>query len=333
MHLNDMDDPFRILPLQKLASKLPNLESRFNYLRQLVSRLKTKHGLTPVFGGELEFYLLDSKMSNDLTKISNNATTIVDPASCQKDSDREKLNSKILQTEALRTEILKTEVLKTNKLSSIENWTKEELEKYLHIPIKHERGKQQYEIDLPVTESLDSFIGATNDYRNKIDLYARSNDKEAIFSPKPFKDDYGSSLHIHLNFLPNKSNVPLIESDAFNIEFYANLLCNYMNITRDYFLPTSECKSRLNHLYMSPTHISWGGNNRSCMIRIPDIMPKRIEHRLCGANIDLTLPIYAILSTIIYGIENPNSVKEFPRIYGNAFDSQYSLEEISNQMG
>ena len=268
-HMKKIDDPFAIPTLKQFATKLPNSESRFNYLRQLVSRLETKHGLLPVFGGELEFYLLDSAITD-----------------------------------------------KTLAFSLIEDLTK-----HLQTTVKLEMGNQQYEFDLPITSDTEHFINAANYYRNKISLYAKEHNKEALFLPKPFEDDYGSSLHIHLNFLDSSP-------DPFDVEFYANLLCNYMDKTREYFLPDLQSRRRLNHQYMAPTHNSWGGNNRSCMIRIPGSSPKRIEHRLCGADIDLTLPIYAILSTVIYGIENPDSVKVFPKIHGNAFDEQYRLEKI-----
>ena len=144
---------------------------------------------------------------------------------------------------------------------------------------------------------------------------------EADFSSKPFVDDYGSSMHIHLNFP---------EDD--DIEKYAKILCHYLLDTLDYFLPSPGDYLRLDSKFMAPTHISYGNNNRSVLIRIPDSEPKRLEHRLAGANADPELVIYAMLQSIKKGLENPNAILPLEKTFGNAFDPQYGLRKITTKM-
>ena len=79
---------------------------------------------------------------------------------------------------------------------------------------------------------------------------------------------------------------------------------------------------------MAPTHISYGNNNRTVMIRMPDSYPKRLEHRLAAADADPYLVIYAILNSIFQGIPNYAKINRLEKIYGNAFDTQYNLMMI-----
>ena len=124
-------------------------------------------------------------------------------------------------------------------------------------------------------------------------------------------------MHIHLNFP---------EDD--DIEKYAKILCHYLPDTLDYFLPSLEDYVRLDSKFMAPTHISYGGNNRSVLIRIPDSEPKRLEHRLAGANAEPVLVIYAMLQSIKKGLQNPDAIPPLEKTFGNAFDLQYGLRKI-----
>jgi glutamine synthetase len=71
---------------------------------------------------------------------------------------------------------------------------------------------------------------------------------------------------------------------------------------------------------------SWGFNNRTCAIRIPQstfIAPSntRIEHRVCSPVANMNLAIASILYSLSFGITN-NLTAAQP-IYGDAFDPQY----------
>ncbi|MBO9479998.1 hypothetical protein J7439_01035 [Salinisphaera sp. G21_0] len=55
-----------------------------------------------------------------------------------------------------------------------------------------------------------------------------------------------------------------------------------------------------------PLHAFWGHNNRTVSLRIPagGRADRRIEHRLAGADANPYLTLAAVLSGILYGIEN-----------------------------
>lgn len=188
------------------------------------------------------------------------------------------------------------------------------LQKKLNIAIKKERGLFQYETDIGPSCNILELIQDIKNLKKRISIYGIDNQIEFSFDSKPLLNDFGSSMHIHLNFIEDQ-----------DVEKYANILCNYAKETIKYYILDS---SRLDHNFMAPTHICYGGNNRTCLIRIPSSIPIRLEHRLADSNIDPIMPIYAIFASIYDGLKNSDKIKNYPKIYGNAFDSQYKLESL-----
>jgi glutamine synthetase len=183
--------------------------------------------------------------------------------------------------------------------------------------VKKEKGKNQYEVDLLPSENLALYAREINELRKLIIKSAKELGGIADFNSKPFANDYGSSMHIHLNFLENN-----------DVEKYAQILCHYVSENIRVFLPSKEDYLRLDSKFMAPTHISYGGNNRTVLIRIPDSRPKRLEHRLAAANADPIAVIYNILQSIKKGIENFEVIEPLAKIFGNASDPQYALRKI-----
>lgn len=191
------------------------------------------------------------------------------------------------------------------------------LEKKVGYKIKEEKGQGQYEIDLPSSRNLALYAKHIDAVRQNIMLSAEELGGSASFNSKPFLDDYGSAMHIHLNFLEDE-----------DIEKYARILCHYLPETIGAFLPNKEDYLRLDSKFMAPTHISYGGNNRTVLIRIPDLEPKRLEHRLAAADADPAKVIYNILSSVEKGLRNIDAVQNLTKTFGNAFDPQYGLIPI-----
>lgn len=184
--------------------------------------------------------------------------------------------------------------------------------------VKLEKGRNQYEINFFPTSNLVELAREIAAARNKIIETAASSGGAADFRSKPYKDDYGSSMQFHLNFLEDN-----------DIEKYIQILCKYVNKYLDYFLPETEDYKRLDERFTAPTHIAWGGNNRTVLIRIPNSLPRRLEHRLAGANADPAAVIFAVLDSVKCGLtDDDKEIFYLPKIYGNAFDAQYKLQKI-----
>lgn len=199
----------------------------------------------------------------------------------------------------------------------VDNWQLTKLEEDIEQVIKKEKGHNQYEIEIPPSTNVASYPGRISKMKKVIEEKARKLNLEANFKSKPFTNDYGSSMHIHFNFLEDN-----------NAEKYARILCHYLPLTITAFLPKEEDYQRLDSRFMAPTHICYGGNNRTTLIRIPDSLPKRIEHRLASADANPYEVIYAILSSIYSGLKHPQQIDKIDKIYGNAYDPQYNLVKI-----
>ena len=191
------------------------------------------------------------------------------------------------------------------------------LEKTIGQKIKKEKGYNQYEIEVSPSTDIASYPNIIHKMQKIIVEEANKLGLKASFQAKPFPDDYGNSMHIHFNFLEDS-----------NAEKYAEILCHYLPLTIDAFLPKKEDYKRLDSRFMAPTHISYGGNNRTTLIRIPDAMPRRLEHRLASADADPYKVIYAILTSINSGLKYPKQITKLSKTYGNAYDLQYNLAKI-----
>ncbi|MBP7189817.1 MAG: glutamine synthetase [Rickettsiaceae bacterium] len=199
--------------------------------------------------------------------------------------------------------------------------------------IKKEKGKFQYEIDLDPTSDLTSYVSSIETAKSKLKSWRNDID----FSPKPFQEDYGNSMHFHVNFL-NRFGENHFD-DLGNLHIAASALCHFLISHFAIFAPEEDCYKRFDHKFMAPTCVSYGGNNRTVAIRIPSLGPKRLEHRVSSPTTDSYLAIYYILNAIYSAMQNPSEITEYNKIHGNAFDEQYratkfpsSLEDAYNKL-
>lgn len=208
-----------------------------------------------------------------------------------------------------------------------------ELEFYLsphlinYIPkdlnIKLEKGRGQYEIDLPPSSDILGMIEKINGIKTLLTVIAQKFNGKVHFSAKPFLDDYGNSVHLHINAINSK------KQNIFDDKYYCGLiasgLCNYMKESFLSFALTENCFTRFDAKFMAPTKICWGNNNRSVAIRIPGLGPTRLEHRVASAEADIYTLVYYIIRAIELTLLYPDKIIITEKIYGNAFDTQYNL--------
>ena len=193
------------------------------------------------------------------------------------------------------------------------------------IPIKNERGKSQYEATL--TPSCNPSL-AILDLEKSINLLTEWR-SDVNFHPKPFPQDYGNALQFHVNFLKDGHNY---YDNRDNLEAGAMALCHFLKPTFLVFAPEESHYARLNGQMMAPTHVSYGGNNRTTSIRIPEAKPRRLEHRVSSPMTDAYLALSTILYSLYLGIKNPTTIQQYKKIYGNAHDEQYDLELLPQSL-
>ncbi len=98
--------------------------------------------------------------------------------------------------------------------------------------------------------------------------------------------------------------------------------------------------------FTAPVNISFGENNRTAAIRIPHIKKShnnffsaqeklgnhRIEFRVATADADPFLAIASLLIAMPHAINNQAIPQDSQKIFGNAFDVQYSLKEFAKNL-
>lgn len=196
-----------------------------------------------------------------------------------------------------------------------------EFQTLLGIAVKKEKGANQFEVDLPPSTNIIEYIEKISSTKSKIQIIAEKLRGNVNFSAKPFASDYGSSMHFHVNFIsPNN-----LENCILNIDLMGQSICHYMLDTFLIFMPNEDDYLRLDKNFMAPTNVSFGNNNRTVALRIPDLSPKRLEHRIANPLTDPYLAIFTILNSIFLGLKFPDKINNINKIYGNAFDQQYNL--------
>jgi glutamine synthetase len=92
--------------------------------------------------------------------------------------------------------------------------------------------------------------------------------------------------------------------------------------------PDQSHYARYDHRFMAPSHVTYGSNNRSAAIRVPDASPRRLEHRIASPMTDPYLALFVIIKSIYLGIKDPAQIKQYLKIHGNTFDEQYGAEAL-----
>ena len=164
----------------------------------------------------------------------------------------------------------------------------------------HEEGPGQNEIDFRYSDPLAAADNAVT-FRAVVNTVAARNGLCADFSPKPISDKAGNGMHINISAACGGGAVmPAV---------IAGLLEHIYDMTL-FFNRTENSYERFG-INKAPKYISWSGENRSQLIRIPAAEGeyKRAELRspdpLCNPYLAFALIIRAGLDGIANGAELP----------------------------
>ncbi len=204
------------------------------------------------------------------------------------------------------------------------------------LRVDKERGWHQFECIVEYTPDLIGLAEELAELKSHITVSARQHGIKAVFDAKPFDNDFGSGLHLHLS-MHNKLGVNVFADGTYDDnKLLQNTIGGILSITEEsVFLlcnNDNDFKRFQEKDFLAPTHVSWGGNNRSTIIRIPDSEPKfrRVEFRLPPANSD---PYMAITTLLLGTLEGLNNELTPPvRVFGNAFDEKYQLPQLPQSL-
>ena len=196
--------------------------------------------------------------------------------------------------------------------------------------IEKERGREQYEISLcPATP--ERTVADTIALKEIVTQVAAKREMMADFSAKPFADDFGSGLHIHLHLEDkNGKNLFYKDDERMSDELAHSIAGLLANMADDMavFAPNVASKARFVAGMNAPTTISWGANNRTTALRLPDSPKthKRIEHRVAGSDADIEQVMERILSAVKFGLKHELTPPE--QIFGDASLPMYNLPRL-----
>ncbi|MFQ3306920.1 MAG: glutamine synthetase [Candidatus Midichloriaceae bacterium] len=198
--------------------------------------------------------------------------------------------------------------------------------------ISEEKGLFQFEVQIAPTTSIMRLIKNIERTKDQIVNLGKNLDLKVIYSPKPFDNTYGSSMHFHISIYDKKNyNIFGHESITTNIYLNSVIASILENLNPCLHLlcgNNPEEYSRFAPNFMSPVNVSWGMNNRTTAIRIPDsnVLNRRIEFRIPSASCDPKIIILFLLKTIQKGMHNKKIAQNL--IYGIASDTQYDLVSL-----
>lgn len=197
--------------------------------------------------------------------------------------------------------------------------------------IEKERGREQHEVAL--APMLDAAKAAQDCTALKVivsDMAAKHGMK-ADFSARPFADQPGSGLHVHVHLADKKSRNVFFKNDeemSDELRYAIGGLLEHMKKDMTVFAPTEDSKKRFIAGSNAPLAVSWGANNRTVAVRLPDSAHdnKRIEHRVAGADADPKAVIDVILAAIFDGLQK--KTEPGAQVYGDAALGMYKLEKL-----
>ncbi len=213
----------------------------------------------------------------------------------------------------------------------------------------HEDANGQFEMNWDYSDSL---ITADRHvfFKFMVKSLAEKHGLRATFMPKPFSNLTGNGCHAHVSVWNGKINKFLDNKDQLGLSKLAyNFLGGIMNNTQAlsaFFNPTINSYRRINApptksgATWSPSSISYTGNNRTHMIRIPD--KGRFELRLMDGSANPYLLQAGIIAAGLEGINkklNPGKplhcnmyedYKKYPKLKKLPNDVNQAINMLQN---
>jgi len=213
----------------------------------------------------------------------------------------------------------------------------------------HEDANGQFEMnwdysDCLVTADRHAF------FKFMVKTLSEKHGLRATFMPKPFENLTGNGCHAHVSVWKGKKNVFLDNSDKLGLSkiaynFLGGVIKNAESLSA-FFNPTINSYRRINApptksgATWSPSSISYTGNNRTHMIRIPD--PGRFELRLMDGSANPYLLQAGVLAAGLHGLQNKinpgkplycnmyTDYKKYPNLPKLPDNLDQSLEKLKN---
>lgn len=187
-----------------------------------------------------------------------------------------------------------------------------------------ENGCGQFEINLCHTNDVLRAADDAQLFKYLVKGVAARHGLGATFMAKPYGSEAGSGMHVHFSLLDAAGeNVFADGTSRGSTVLHAAVagLIDALPASMLVFAPHFNSYRRLAPDSHAPTRATWGYENRTVAIRIPDgpDSARRIEHRVAGADSNPYLVLAVMLGAALDGIEGQRTPPA-PET-GNAYES------------
>ncbi len=244
-------------------------------LERMVGALAQK-GMQPVVASELEFYIIRKRDDRNappqppqmLPDAQNYELSVLDRFGPLLDEIRDAAHIQRLNTDTLIAEF----------------------------------GPGQFEINFHHGPALEAAQTALL-FRRLVRGVVARHGLEASFMAKPYAEEPGNGMHVHVS-LEDESGANIFRQTELLERAVAGLL-GTMSEFQALFAPHRNSYRRFAPESFAPARPDWGHDNRAAAIRLPETRGAgaRLEHRICGADVNPYLAIAAILHGILHGLE------------------------------
>ena len=286
--------------------------------RVLANMLNTLNqaGIFPVVAFEPEFYLVDKKRTKQ---------DLIQPPLNSQSGRRD--NSAVLNMERISSfaECL-NDITRTCDEQGIKTG-----------PISAELGAGQFEINLDHHDNVLLAADQCALYRRAIKGVAHKHDYQATFMAKPYLNQAGNGMHLHVSFYDAQGNNLLAENQQKPLLNAVAGCLEFMPQSMLFFASNRNAFRRLEPGNATTVSPCWGYENRSVAVRIPqsDEQNLRLEHRVASADANPYLTLAAILAGMYHGMKNqldPGAATNFDATQASGLpQDMISAIEVSKQ--
>ncbi|MGI9318836.1 MAG: glutamine synthetase family protein [bacterium] len=289
--------PWAQIPTAQVMMSMQALDGEPYYFepRNVLHRVIDRFGelnLTPVVAFELEFYLLDLKRGKH-----NQIQVPIGPLSGQRTGATQVYSCDDIEEFSLFLD----EVTTTCRSQGVETGA-----------ISAEYAPGQFEINLQHSDDLLAAADRCMMFRRTVLNTARKHGYQATFMAKPWPEQSGSGLHLHISLLDQDGNNAFDGGGEYGTEDSCTAMLYHalgglkqtMADCMAIYAPNINSYRRFVPNIYVPVSPSWAFENRSVAFRIPKSHgdARRIEHRIAGADANPYLALAALLAGIHRGI-------------------------------
>ncbi len=193
--------------------------------------------------------------------------------------------------------------------------------------IVSESAPAQFEINLIHVEDAIQACDHAVLLKRLIKNVAYDHEMDTTFMAKPYPNQAGNGLHVHVSLIDKDGNNIFAADDPLenqNLLHAIGGLVEAMPASMAFLCPNVNSYRRFGSQYFVPNAPSWGIDNRTTALRIPTGHPNalRVEHRVAGADANPYLLMAAVLAGIHHGLTN--KVTPPADTEGNAYDQHES---------